>query len=455
MTQKVDFFNTRMLKNIVFSGCFFAVGVSCRTRTFQESKASSVPAIAVDDLDSIGNRIDDLKRKYTGPDLSSSAQNDQKVRRAKSKVDFFSENFQTKMKEIKNSQRNDAQKIDAMRTVSKALLAEMKESISYLASYEQARCVEGFCKRFTAPGDWQEIYSTDLIPPPPSIDRAKVYQYYAEAQSPEQFRGFPTEGTAEVQKKWISELREVCPGKVPGGGDVFLWHYAVADHPLMPSKKLTFFLGALGSEVRGIYSGFTYCVSTIMEGELSPKTPLEELTTKLTAVGFKKLKSDKVKINVSGLDLNFSPAPDLPDFLKNFKLPFREAGGFSFPGPIGLSAVLADVFSDADMKITVGFDLRKPDDELVWVFRKVKQAAPEKIGEMVALQDTLLKAASLQGSELNADEVCPIKQGQKIAISEIQEFPEEKSSKISIYGDLTCKNLGRSVFVFSPHFEKK
>ncbi len=360
------------------------------------------------------------------------------------------------MKEIKNSQRNDAQKIEDMRTASKAILAEMKESIFYLASYDSARCAEGFeCKRFTAPGDWQEIYSTDLIPPPPAIDRAKVYQYYSESQDPAQIRGFPTEGTSDAQEKWTAELREGCPKNITGAGTIFLWHYAVADHPLLRNQKLTFFLGATGSEVRGIYSGFTYCITTIMQGEMNPSMPLEELTTKLTAVGVKKLKREKVRINVNGVDLNFSPAPDLPNFLKNFKLPFREAGGFAFPGPLGLSATLTGVYSDADMKITVGFDLRKPDDELVWVFRKVKQAAPEEIGDMVALQDTLLKAASLQGSELKADEVCAVKLGQRIPIFELQEFPEEKSSKISIYGDLICKNLGRNVFVFSPHFEKR
>jgi hypothetical protein len=245
--------------------------------------------------------------------------------------------------------------------------------------------------RYTGTGSYREIFTTDIIPPPPTVDRARVFQFAGGLESVrEDFLRYSYEDqflktqtvrkTAMSKSEWLEDFYKTCGRPfefeariLKNEKDGFLIHYAEAKNPLFPRRSMSFFLIARTSVTDSANIGFKYCAGTMMDGTLDLGSDLKryngppELLGKLTAQGFSAIKSKVLELEIQeGVTKKFTPIPDLEEFLARFNFKKRTAIGQIFQGPIGQTGLVKDIYNGQGIKITVGFDANKP-DERVWV----------------------------------------------------------------------------------------
>ena len=220
----------------------------------------------------------------------------------------------------------------------------------------------------------------------------------------------------------------------------------------------TFLLLAIGGETAGIYTGFRYCIAVGIPGQLADGTSIEKLVDALTVLGPTRL-LEGAEIEVQGQRLQVQALPDLSDFLERLGLSQRSeagAGGVRFGGPVGRTGVLKDVYSDDDVKVTYGFDIARPDDLQVRVFRRATTAGPVRVATLLAKQDTFAKIAPVQRGLLGDQDLCMIQRGTRLATAEMdpaEDLGDGQHLKVRVMDEPPCERLAESFFVFKDHFE--
>jgi hypothetical protein len=439
--------------------------LSCKTRQFNGSSAKEDPLDA-SNIASIGSSLDEARQEYFTegkPFYLSGDLSVLQVAREKAALEILAEAFQKKLADGQKMFSLPGFKGNDQRQIALQTKASMLPHLKKLHAKAMFDCSQGPGKcqlQSTRAGVWKEIFTSDLIPPPPTINRDKVFQYISQGQNLRFIDGFPKFSGSSEATALEDDYRQVCQRKIKGDRDdkdFYLWHIAEAKHPLFPSRDLTFFLGALGNTVKGKFAGFTYCVAAILDGTMGPKDEIIDYVKALNALGPKELQN-KQKFVVNGVQRTIQPAPDLSEFLVKLGLPQRFADKVNFPGPVGLSAGVKDLYVDEEFKVSIGVDLRQPGDKKLWILTSREMAGESEIATLTATANTTLKLMEIEGgtddNKETAEDLCEIKEGQTLSVSSmVRPAGSDNFHRIRLLGNLKCPLMGRHVFAKAADFK--